>query len=114
MPTKFGRFVAHTYRSRVDGTEHIALVKARCDEDYSAASSSSSSAGSSTTTGSGGDSGGDGGSSSSSSSSSGGSGGSGGAFESARDGAFESDYPLQPFASNPERPVLVRTRPHCH
>ena len=28
MPTKHGRFVAHTYRSRVDGTEHIALVKA--------------------------------------------------------------------------------------
>ena len=27
MPTKHGRFVAHTYRSRVDGTEHIALVK---------------------------------------------------------------------------------------
>jgi 3,4-dihydroxy 2-butanone 4-phosphate synthase/GTP cyclohydrolase II len=27
MPTKFGRFVAHTYRSRLDGTEHIALVK---------------------------------------------------------------------------------------
>lgn len=27
MPTKFGRFVAHTYRSRIDGTEHIALVK---------------------------------------------------------------------------------------
>jgi len=27
MPTKFGRFVAHTFRSRVDGTEHIALVK---------------------------------------------------------------------------------------
>ena len=29
MPTKHGRFVAHTYRSRVDGTEHIALVKTR-------------------------------------------------------------------------------------
>jgi len=28
MPTKHGRFVAHCYRSRVDGTEHIALVKA--------------------------------------------------------------------------------------
>lgn len=27
MPTRFGRFTAHTYRSRVDGTEHIALVK---------------------------------------------------------------------------------------
>ena len=31
MPTKFGRFVAHTYRSRVDGTEHIALVKTRAE-----------------------------------------------------------------------------------
>jgi len=28
MPTKFGEFVAHCYRSRVDGVEHIALVKA--------------------------------------------------------------------------------------
>jgi 3,4-dihydroxy 2-butanone 4-phosphate synthase/GTP cyclohydrolase II len=27
MPTKFGRFTAHTFRSRLDGTEHIALVK---------------------------------------------------------------------------------------
>ncbi len=27
MPTKFGTFDAHCYRSRVDGTEHIALVK---------------------------------------------------------------------------------------
>jgi len=28
MPTKHGRFIAHTYRSSIDGTEHIALVKA--------------------------------------------------------------------------------------
>ena len=28
MPTKHGLFIAHSYRSRIDGTEHIALVKA--------------------------------------------------------------------------------------
>lgn len=27
MPTRHGNFVAHCYRSRIDGTEHIALVK---------------------------------------------------------------------------------------
>ena len=37
MPTKHGRFVAYTYRSRVDGTEHIALVKARHDPAHAAA-----------------------------------------------------------------------------
>ena len=33
MPTKYGRFIAHTFRSRVDGVEHIALVKAREEGD---------------------------------------------------------------------------------
>uniref|UniRef100_A0A7S0IWT2 GTP cyclohydrolase II n=1 Tax=Calcidiscus leptoporus TaxID=127549 RepID=A0A7S0IWT2_9EUKA len=27
MPTRFGRFVAHCYRSKIDGIEHMALVK---------------------------------------------------------------------------------------
>jgi 3,4-dihydroxy 2-butanone 4-phosphate synthase/GTP cyclohydrolase II len=36
MPTRYGRFVAHTYRSRIDGTEHIALVKARAEGDAGA------------------------------------------------------------------------------
>eukprot|EP00908_Phaeocystis_cordata_P004741 Transcript_15139.p1 GENE.Transcript_15139~~Transcript_15139.p1 ORF type:complete len:539 (+),score=209.99 Transcript_15139:86-1702(+) len=31
MPTRYGRFAAHTYRSRIDGIEHMALVK--CDGD---------------------------------------------------------------------------------
>ncbi len=29
MPTRFGMFVAHCYRSQIDGTEHIALVKTK-------------------------------------------------------------------------------------
>ena len=37
MPTKFGRFIAHTYRSRLDGIEHIALVKTRDEVDESEA-----------------------------------------------------------------------------
>ena len=34
MPTRFGRFIAHTYRSRVDGTEHMALVKTGTESRY--------------------------------------------------------------------------------
>lgn len=32
MPTRFGNFIAHCYRSRVDGVEHIAMVKAEKGE----------------------------------------------------------------------------------
>lgn len=33
MPTKFGLFTAHCYRSYIDGAEHIALVKSDLEKD---------------------------------------------------------------------------------
>jgi len=103
MPTKFGRFIAHTYRSRVDGTEHIALVKARYDDDDAAADRGSSSSSSDSSSGSSSGSSGSSGSSSS---------GGGDAFGSDLPNMV-SDYPLKPFAGRPERPVLVRVHSEC-
>lgn len=33
IPTMWGPFTAYCYRSILDGMEHIAMVKVRCNED---------------------------------------------------------------------------------